>query len=284
MSVYTSTQVTSDHGSRFGVKPTRVVLHHGATTSLAGLIGLMMPGGRTVSAHAAIGGDQVVSVAPESRRSFSLGSALFERGVLTAECVNSTGAPSWSLSDRTHESIARWVADVCRRHGIRPHRDGNPKTWTVIGHREVYTIHRRSYATVCPGGMRLDSITRRAQQILNPPLPEPEDEDMKPTNYADKSTMTGGKFGPGTECMTVWPSGAIQEYTIGGRPRPAELSLLMFDLFGAHAALEPVAYASIRDAYRALQGGGGVVTTDVSGLQASIDLVREDVNRTRTIS
>jgi len=284
MSVYTSTQRTTDHGSRFGVKPTRVVLHHAATTSLAGLLRLMMPGGRKVSAHAAIHENEIVSVVPESRRSFSLASAIFERGVLSAECVNSTGAPSWSLSDRTHESIARWVADVCRRHGIRPHRDGDPNTWTVIGHREVFTIHRRGYATACPGGMRLDSITRRAQQILNPPLPEPEDEEMKPTNYADKATLTGGKFTAGTKCMTVWPSGAIQEYVIGGGSRPVELSLLMFDLFGGHVALEPVAYASIRDAYRALQGGGGVVTTDVSGLQASIDLVREDVNRTRTIS
>ena len=166
MSIYTSTRRTTDHGSRFGFKPKRFALHHGATTSLAGLLRLMMPGGRKVSAHAAIDGDQIVSVVPESRRSFSLASALFERDVLSAECVNSRGAPSWALSDRTHESIARWVADVCRRHSIRPHRDGKPKTWTVIGHREVYTIHRRGYATACPGGMRLDSITRRAQQIL----------------------------------------------------------------------------------------------------------------------
>jgi len=166
VSIYTSTRRTTDHGSRFGFKPKRVVLHHAATTSLAGLLRLMMPGGRTVSAHAAIGGDQIVSVVPESRRSYSLASALFERSVLSAECVNSTGAPSWELSDATHESIARWVADCSRRHGIRPHRDGKPKTWTVIGHREVYTIHRRGYATACPGGMRLDSITRRAQQIL----------------------------------------------------------------------------------------------------------------------
>jgi hypothetical protein len=166
VSIYTSTRRTTDHGSRFGFKPKRVVLHHAATTSLAVLLRLMMPGGRTVSAHAAIDGDQIVSVVPESRRSFSLASSFFERNVLSAECVNSRGAPSWALSDRTHESIARWVADVCRRHSIRPHRDGKPKTWTVIGHREVYTIHRRGYATACPGGMRLDSITRRAQQIL----------------------------------------------------------------------------------------------------------------------
>lgn len=166
MSVYTSTKLTTDHGSRFLAKPTRIVLHHGATTSLSGLIALMMPGGRTVSAHAAIGGREIVNVVPESRRSYSLGSALFERSILSAECVNSTGAPYWLLSDETHESIARWVADVSRRHKIKPHRDGPPSSWTVIGHREVYTIHRKGYATACPGGMRLDWIAKRAQELL----------------------------------------------------------------------------------------------------------------------
>ena len=166
MSVYTSTKLTTDHGSRFLAKPTRIVLHHGATTSLSDLIALMMPGGRTVSAHAAIGGREIVNVVPENRRSYSLGSALFERSILSAECVNSTGAPHWRLSDETHESIARWVADVSRRHKIKPHRDGPPSSWTVIGHREVYTIHRKGYATACPGGMRLDSIAKRAQELL----------------------------------------------------------------------------------------------------------------------
>ncbi len=166
MSVYTSTQLTTDHGSREGVKPSLIVLHHAAMTSLPGLIGLMMPGGRTVSAHAAIGGDEIVNVVPEDRRSYSLGAAVFERRVLSAECVNSAGAPGWPLSDATHESIARWVADVATRHGIKPHRDGDPKGWTVIGHREVYTVHGQSYATACPGGMRLDAVVARAQEII----------------------------------------------------------------------------------------------------------------------
>lgn len=176
MSAYTSTQLTSDSGDRFGVKPSLVVLHHTAFVgSIQTLVNLMMPGGRTVSAHAAIKDNQIINVVPESRRSWSLGAAVFERRVLSAECVNSTGGPSWSLSDATHESIARWVADVCRRYGIRPHREGTPSSWTVIGHREVSTIHRQGYATVCPGGMRVDWIVARAQQLLTPP-PTKEDD------------------------------------------------------------------------------------------------------------
>jgi hypothetical protein len=169
MTVYTSTQLTTDSGDRHGVKPSLVVLHHTAFAgSIQNLVNSMMPGGRTVSAHAAIKDGQIINVVPESRRSFSLGAAIFERRVLSAECVNSTASPSWSLSDATHESIAQWVADVCRRHGIRPHREGAAAAWTVISHREVSTIHREGYATACPGGMRVDWIVARAQQLLTP--------------------------------------------------------------------------------------------------------------------
>lgn len=170
MSVYTSSALTTDYGSRFGVKPDLIVPHHAAMQSLPGLVALMQPGGRTVSAHAAIGGSQIINTVPESERSFSLGAAVFERRVLSAECVNSAGAPGWPLADDTHESIARWVADVAQRWGIWPHRTGNPRDWTIIGHREVYTIHGQGYATACPGGMNLDWIVQRAQQIMRPTL------------------------------------------------------------------------------------------------------------------
>lgn len=187
MTVYTSTQLTSDHGSREGVKPSLIVLHHAATTSLSGLIGLMMPGGRIVSAHAAIGGDEIVNTVPEDRRSYSLGAAVFERRVLSAECVNSAAAPGWPLSDATEESTARWVADVSVRRGIRPHREGDPKGWTVIGHREVFTIHGQSYATACPGGMRLDAVVARAQQII---AEQTEEQDMAQGAFF-RNTTTG---------------------------------------------------------------------------------------------
>lgn len=169
MSVYTRNVPTTDHGSRWLARPTRVVLHHAATDDLEALLALMQPGGRKVSAHAAIGGREIVAVVPEDRRSFSLAAALFERSILSAECVNSTGAPTWNLSAETHESIARWVADVCTRWGIVPHRDGPPKSWTVLGHREVHTIHGAGYATACPGGMNLDGITARAQHLMIEP-------------------------------------------------------------------------------------------------------------------
>ena len=164
--VFTRTQLTSDHSPRT-VAANMAVLHHAALTgSVQVLVNMMMPGGRTVSAHAAIKDGEIVNVVPLNRRAWSLGDAYWDSRAYTAECVNSTGAPGWNLSQATHESIARFVAEIARRGGWWPHRDGNPKTWTVIGHREVYTIHGGSYATACPGGMNLGWITKRAQEIL----------------------------------------------------------------------------------------------------------------------
>ncbi|WP_156759572.1 peptidoglycan recognition protein family protein [Microbacterium karelineae] len=164
-SVYTETRLTSDHSARTrGVGG--VVLHHGATTSVDVIIGLMMPGGRTVSAHAAIQDGRIVQTVPSNRRAWSLGDAYWDSWAMTCECANDAGAPSWTLSSATHESIAQWVASAAQAFDFYPRRDGPSATWTVIGHREVYTIHGGSYATACPGGMDLAWITRRAQQIL----------------------------------------------------------------------------------------------------------------------
>ncbi|WP_221585542.1 N-acetylmuramoyl-L-alanine amidase [Microbacterium sp. G2-8] len=165
-SVYTATRLTSDHSPRIrGVGG--VVLHHAAMTgSVEALVGMMMPGGRTVSAHAAIKDRDIIQTVPANRRAWSLGDGYWDSWGMTCECVNDSAAPSWTLSAATHESIAQFVASAAQSFGFYPHRNGSPSTWTVLGHREVYTIHGGSYATACPGGMDLAWITRRAQQIL----------------------------------------------------------------------------------------------------------------------
>lgn len=143
-----------------------VVVHHAVTTSLVALETLMDPGGRTVSAHEAVADGVRVKKVPHGMRAFSLGSPWADSAFYTMECVNSTLSPDYLLADGTEEAIAQAIAEDAKRCGWVPHREGDPKTWTVLGHREVYTIHGVSYATACPGGARLDRITQRAQQIL----------------------------------------------------------------------------------------------------------------------
>lgn len=261
MSVYTDTKATTDHGSREGVKPSLIVLHHAAMTgSIDALVNLMMPGGRTVSAHAAIKDREIVSVVPESRRSYSLGAAVFERRVLSAECVNSTAAPNWLLSSETHESIAQWVADVSMRHGITPHRDGLAKSWTVIGHREAYTIHGAGYATACPGGMRLDWIVDRAQQIIREKT-QPKEQDMR--NFVNTATYVSGKAVKGTKAMTVFGDGTYVEY-LRDPANPVEPAKLFMEAVGSgHKELTGKFYDALKGELRprptAPVTGGGTV-------------------------
>lgn len=165
----TSISETTDRSARTqSVKG--VVLHHAATTSLSNILGLFQPGGRTVSAHLAVKDAQRVGAVPEQFRAWSLGSLYWDSWAMTVECANES-TTGWTVSAASHESLAQLVADWARRYGFTPHRSGNPKTWTVLGHREVYTIHGDSYATACPGGMNLDLIVKRAQQILAGSIP-----------------------------------------------------------------------------------------------------------------
>lgn len=166
MSVFTSTQLTTDCSPRTATANIAVLHHAALTGSVDVLVGMMMSGGRTVSAHAAIKDDQIVHTVPLDKRAWSLGDAYWDSRAFTCECVNDS-ANGWTLSIETHESIAQFVAAMANEFGFRPHRSGDPRSWTVLGHREVYTIHGGSYATACPGGMDLAWITKRAQQILD---------------------------------------------------------------------------------------------------------------------
>ena len=140
--------------------PDMIVLHHGATVSADLIVSMATTGSRQVSSHLVIKDGRIVSLVEEQKRAWSLASAYWDSRALTAECANSEAGGYWPLSAATHESIARVVADWCRRYSIPCDRNH------VIGHREVYIRYGASYATACPGGMDLEWIVKRARQIL----------------------------------------------------------------------------------------------------------------------
>lgn len=142
-----------------------IVLHHAATTNAQWVIDVETGGSKQVSSHMVVKDGRRAGIVPEEFRAWSLSDAYWDSRALTVECANES-TNGWTISDASHESLAQLVADWSHRYGFRPHRSGDPKTWTVIGHREVYTIHGGSYSTACPGGMNLDWITSRAQQLL----------------------------------------------------------------------------------------------------------------------
>jgi hypothetical protein len=160
----TETHPTSQKSNR--TRPVAgVVLHHAATTNADWVIGVESTGDKQVSSHLVVKDTRRAALVPEEFRAWSLSDAYWDSWALTVECANES-TNGWTISDASHESLAQLVADWARRYKFYPHRNGPAETWTVLGHREVYQIHGGSYATACPGGMDLDRIVKRAQQLL----------------------------------------------------------------------------------------------------------------------
>lgn len=190
----TETHNTSQYSARTQTI-TMAVLHHGATTDAQWIIDVETSGSKQVSSHMVVKDFRRAGIVQEQFRAWSLSDALWDSKAMTVECANES-TNGWTISAASHESLALLVADWARRYGFWPHREGDPKTWTVIGHREVYTIHGGSYATACPGGMDLNWIAKRAQEILN------GDDMATPEEISQYLRNTVWLLGPNEEPLT----------------------------------------------------------------------------------
>lgn len=144
------------------------IIHHAATTSLAAVRAMF--GGRAyeVSANYIVKDGQIVAAVPESMRAWTSGSASdggkgadFDHRAITVETCNSATGEPWPISEASYRSLARMAADFHRRYGVPLDRDH------IVGHGELWTRWRASYATRCPGGIDLDRIVRDARAIIN---------------------------------------------------------------------------------------------------------------------
>ena len=118
-------------------------------------------------------GGQLIEFVPYSQRPWSTGAA--DADALSVEVQNSSGDPSWGITEASHEAVAQWIAWVAMQKTI----DGIPVEFvptadTVKGHREA-----PGASTACPGpSMNIAWIIARAQAIIadseiKPPV-EPE--------------------------------------------------------------------------------------------------------------
>jgi hypothetical protein len=148
--------LTSDSSSRNGGKVDRFIVHHAATTSLAAILALFQPGGRTVSASYALGSDGTLVLAvDEDRRPWTSASEGWDGRAVTIEVANSSAGGAWPVSDAAFDKLARLIADVSIRYGFPINDD------TVLTHQELYTRYGDSYPTACPGDLQ-----RRKAELL----------------------------------------------------------------------------------------------------------------------
>lgn len=201
-------RISTQSSSREGAKIESIILHHMASTNAPAVINMMVTGSRRVSSNYVVSNEgKITGVVPEELRAWTSGSksdggrgAAWDRKSITFEIANSSAGGAWPVSAKAQEATAQVVADVAKRYGIILNRD------TVIGHRELWTRHRASYPTACPGGLDMDWIVNRANQILsesgNTPAPEPAKP--VPTNDLDEIArqVIAGLWGNGPTRVT----------------------------------------------------------------------------------
>ncbi len=151
----------TEYDSRYGTEIDTLQLHHATMTSLPGLIDMMMPGGRQVSANGAMGNNGVlIEVVPSLYRAFTSAST-YDRRCVTVECCNTTLSPDWGISEATHVRAARLAVDMFKAGKL----GGINRTY-IIGHNEV----PGTYATACPGpSFNLDHVVELANAMITPP-------------------------------------------------------------------------------------------------------------------
>ncbi len=178
---FTAIRQSFQRSSRTG--PIRyVILHHGATTSDEVMIQMMVSGSRQVSATGVVKDNRRTGVIDEDYRPWTSSSARWDGQACTIECANES-TNGWTISDASYESMAILLADWSRRYGFPLRRAGVNST--VFGHGELYRWFGDSYATACPGGMDVDRVVNRANQLLSgtaggdfEPLPAPKKKDI----------------------------------------------------------------------------------------------------------
>ena len=115
--------------SRFGAKVNKIVIHHAATTDFDGIGRTFKTPGRNASAHYGVGRnnnvDQYVSEAHMAWHAGTSNPATNPNpSSIGIEHVNSSGAPNWSIDEKTFNTSVELVRDIAKRHGLLPLKVG----------------------------------------------------------------------------------------------------------------------------------------------------------------
>lgn len=126
-------------------KITTIVVHHAATTNFNAMPGVWAT--REASAHYGIGQNgEIRAYVDEDNTAWHCGNGnSYSIGI---ECTNTSGEPSWNVSNATVDALVRLIQEIQSRRG----------KLQIVGHKDV-----PGNATACPG----PSLYPRMQEIRN---------------------------------------------------------------------------------------------------------------------
>jgi hypothetical protein len=148
---------TSKHSSRHGAAIERVIVHHWATTTMAGLDRLVHSTDLASASNLVLDNGTMIGSVPEEFRPWTSGSAAADDSAITFEVQDHTMGPDWKISDAAIRTLTHAIADVAYRYD-----------WPSVTKDRVRG-HRDFAATACPGPYlyaRLADIAKAADELL----------------------------------------------------------------------------------------------------------------------
>lgn len=185
------------HGGKRRAPVTVLIPHHAAgVMSGRNLASYMKTTSRQISATYCIGGDgDSYLTLDESLEPYTTGNRSIDTKAITFEIANSTGHPTYRVTDKALDELVRLSIDICRRHGIKKLYFDGTKSGSNVHLHEWYQN------TNCPGpyvkSKVMDYINRVNQglnggSVVNRPNPN------KSLEMVVKEVIAG-KYGNGID-------------------------------------------------------------------------------------
>lgn len=172
---------------RNGLAITNIIIHHNAGTNNEAALNTWLKGGLAgTSAHYQITPNEIIGAVGENSIAYHAGNWYTNQHSIGLEHLNNAGAPNWTIAEATYENSAKLIADICKRYGLPINRT------TIKKHSEVSDL-----GTACPGGIDIDRLVRRAQEIANGSASKPNPA-PKP-NPTPAPNQSGFKYAVGTK-------------------------------------------------------------------------------------
>lgn len=163
-SLVSYTKLSPHHGGLRDKPISKIAIHHAATVNatLKGL-GNAFSGEKIKSSNYGIDSSGAVGMyVEECNRAYTTSNIVDEEAV-TIEVANSTGDPTWEVSDKALATLIKLCADICNRNNIKKLTfTGKPEGSNVV-------YHRWYKATLCPGPYlesKMDYIVSEVNKLL----------------------------------------------------------------------------------------------------------------------
>lgn len=160
----------------------RIIIHHNAGTSDEGARRTWyVSTGKGTSAHYQVTPTKIWGCVGEEAVAYHAGNYPTNQRSIGIEHLNSTGAPTWLIDEKTYQNSAKLIADIAKRYSIPIDRQH------ILKHGEVSS-------TACPGGINIDRLVELAKGYANGTA-QTAKKSAKPTakvkvetdNYKDKA-------------------------------------------------------------------------------------------------